>query len=338
MRRWRPGVAPAQLSSCAPQAGRAMHTVKAKNTAKGAQMATKDIAEKHLVEYNDIFCDLVNMAFYKGEPVIKPETLEDRQARELIHNKKKIAEIERDVCKIYKKAQVELAILGIENQTAPDKYMPIRVMEYNAAAYRSQLEELEEKKRKEIIPVITLVVYFGTIPWKKYLSLHEIVNLPAEFKRQFNDYRIKVLPLAFLSEKQIASFKTADMRELANYLRQKRLHKDYEASRETLGHFRGIVRVISALAGDKDIMKAYNTMLSEGKEPTNMCEMIQKLKDDSKEEGFKLGRAEGKAEGRAEGVLETLFALVKKGLLSLDDAAKQAGISKAKVQKLMPQV
>ncbi len=297
-------------------------------------MATKDIAEKHLVEYNDIFCDLVNMAFYKGEPLIKPNTLEDRRARELIHKEKKIAEIERDVCKIYKKAQVELAILGIENQTAPDKYMPIRVMEYNAAAYRSQLEELEEKKRKEIIPVITLVVYFGTIPWKKYLSLHEIVKIPEVFKHQFNDYSIKVLPLAFLSEKQIARFKTADMRELANYLRQKRLHKGYKASTETLSHVRDIARVLSALAGDKDIMKAYNAMLSEGKEPTNMCEMIQKLKDDSEAKGFKLGKEEGKAEG----VLETLFALVKKGLLSLDDAAKQAGISKAKFQKLMPQV
>ena len=63
-------------------------------------------------------------------------------------------------------------------------------------------------------------------------------------------------------------------------------------------------------------------MLSEGKEPVNMCEMIQKIKDESK----------------AEGILETLFALVKKGLLSLDDAAKQAGIIKAKFQKLMPQV
>ncbi len=167
-----------------------------------------------------------------------------------------------------------------------------------------------------------LVVYFGTMPWRKYLSLKEVVKIPEEFKRQFNDYRIKVLPLAFLREKQIASFKTADMRELANYLRQKRLHKNYKALAETLSHVRGMVRVISALAGDKDILKAYNTMLSEGKEPVNMCEMIQKLKDDSK----------------AEGILETLFALVRKGLLSLDDAAKQAGISKAKFQKLMPQV
>ena len=36
------------------------------------------------------------------------------------------------------------------------------------------------------------------------------------------------------------------------------------------------------------------------------------------------GRAEGKAEGRVEGILQTLSDLVKSGLLSLSDAAKQA--------------
>ena len=280
-------------------------------------MATKDIAEKHLVEYNDIFCDLVNMAFYKGEPLIKPNTLEDRRARELIHKEKKIAEIERDVCKIYKKAQVELAILGIENQTAPDKYMPIRLMEYNTAAYRTQLEELEEKKRKEIIPVITLVVYFGTMPWKKYLSLHEVVKIPEEFEHHFNDYNIKVLPLAFLSEKQAAKFHTADMRAVAYYLRQKRLKKDYKPSNEAISHMQSIARVISALSGDKNILTAYNNMLSEGKEPVNMCEMIQKIKDESK----------------TEGLLEAARNMLKEGL-TFELIAKCTGLSLAQLKAI----
>ncbi len=296
-------------------------------------MPTKDIAEKHFTEHNDIFCDLINMAFYAGKPVIKPQALEDRKSRELTHKKKKIAEIERDVCKIYKNAQVALAVLGIENQTAPDKYMPIRVMEYNAAAYREQLEELSNKGSKEpkrIIPVITLVVYFGTIPWKKYLSLQDVVTVPAELKRYFNNYTIKILPLAFLSERQIMNFQTADMREVASYLRQKRLHRDYQASTATLSHFYSVVRVISALSGDKEFVMTYNAMVSEGREPVNMCEMIQKIKDTSE--------AKGRKEGRKEGFMEALLKLVKNGLLSPDDAAKQAGLSKAKFNKLLAQV
>ncbi len=73
-----------------------------------------------------------------------------------------------------------------------------------------------------------------------------------------------------------------------------------------------------------------------------MCEMIQKIKDESEANGIVNGKAEGfklgKEEGQKEGFLNALFSLVQKGLLSLDDAAKQAGISKAKFQKLMPQV
>ena len=50
-----------------------------------------------------------------------------------------------------------------------------------------------------------------------------------------------------------------------------------------------------------------------------------------KEEGLK----EGIEKGIEKGIFSTLIGLVKKGLLSIDDAAEQAGASKAKFQKLM---
>ena len=49
------------------------------------------------------------------------------------------------------------------------------------------------------------------------------------------------------------------------------------------------------------------------------------IKSQAKEEG----RAEGREEGRAEGILQTLVRLVKAGLISLSDAAKQANITEA---------
>lgn len=54
--------------------------------------------------------------------------------------------------------EVELAICGIENQSVVEKNMPFHVIGYDGAAYRSQL--LEE--RKKILPVVTIVLYFGT--------------------------------------------------------------------------------------------------------------------------------------------------------------------------------
>ena len=39
------------------------------------------------------------------------------------------------------------------------------------------------------------------------------------------------------------------------------------------------------------------------------------------------GRREGRAEGRTEGTMQTLIELVKKGLISIKDAAAQAKLS-----------
>ena len=50
-----------------------------------------------------------------------------------------------------------MALFGIENQTDIEKNMPFRVIGYDGAAYRQQLLQ----KRKPV-PVITLVLHFGT--------------------------------------------------------------------------------------------------------------------------------------------------------------------------------
>ena len=47
-----------------------------------------------------------------------------------------------------------------------------------------------------------------------------------------------------------------------------------------------------------------------------------------------MGREEGRAEGRAEGVFSALASLVRKNLLSLSDAAKEAGLSVEEFRKM----
>lgn len=52
-------------------------------------------------------------------------------------------------------------------------------------------------------------------------------------------------------------------------------------------------------------------------------------------ETMNMFREEGRQEGRQEGILSTLVALVKENLISLSDAAKQAGMSEAAFMKKM---
>ena len=60
-------------------------------------------------------------------------------------------EQERDVAKYWMNGKVRIALCGLENQTAVEPKMPLRVFGYEGASYRGQLEE------KSAVPVITLV-------------------------------------------------------------------------------------------------------------------------------------------------------------------------------------
>ena len=52
-------------------------------------------------------------------------------------------------------------------------------------------------------------------------------------------------------------------------------------------------------------------------------------------EQMELFKEDGRKEGRAEGIIETLISLVKKDLLSVKDAADQAGITEAAFEQKM---
>ena len=51
---------------------------------------------------------------------------------------------DRDVAKYWKNSQINIALFGLENQTVPDKLMPMRVIGYDGAEYKKQV--LEENR------------------------------------------------------------------------------------------------------------------------------------------------------------------------------------------------
>ena len=59
------------------------------------------------------------------------------------------------------KNNIRIACIGFENQTEPDADMPLRVYSYDGAEYRSQL--LKENRGNPRYPVVTLILYFGTL-------------------------------------------------------------------------------------------------------------------------------------------------------------------------------
>ena len=245
-------------------------------------MAEKDITEKNLEALNDVFADIVNVLLFKGEQVINEKDLEADTTKSMFKADGKIHEQERDVSKFWKNGEIRISILGIENQTAQDSDMPLRVISYDGASYKQQL--LDNKNQKKRYPVATLVLYFGTEEkWSKAKHLYDCFEVPEKLKSFVNDYKINVFNIAFLSPKTIAMFKS-DFKIIAEYFRAKRLNQKYKGSKEKLKHANETLKMFSALTGDDSFEKVYN----EGnfmKGGITMCNVVERIRNDGRTEG-----------------------------------------------------
>lgn len=81
-------------------------------------MGEKDLTEKILEDYNDVFADIFNGLVFQGEQRIAPE---DLCSSEIFSQYKaddgKLHELERDVVKHWRPGKIEFAVIGLENQT-----------------------------------------------------------------------------------------------------------------------------------------------------------------------------------------------------------------------------
>lgn len=243
-------------------------------------MAEKDITEKNLEALNDVFADIVNVLLFKGEQVINEKDLEADTTKSMFKADGKIHEQERDVSKFWKNGEIRISILGIENQTAQDSDMPLRVISYDGASYKQQLLDKKQKKR---YPVATLVLYFGTEEkWYKEKHLYDCFEVPEKLKPFVNDYKINVFNIAFLSPKTIAMFKS-DFKIIAEYFRAKRLNQKYKGSKEKLKHANETLKMFSALTGDNSFEKVYNEDNSK-KGGITMCDVVERIRNDGRTE------------------------------------------------------
>ena len=100
----------------------------------------------------------------------------------------------------------------ILNQSKYDKYISVRVMGYDYAKYRSQID----RKRDPLLPVITIVLNFSNRKWKETKSLHSIMSIPNKFRPYTQNYEVKVFDIAFLKDNIIERF-TSDFKLIARF-------------------------------------------------------------------------------------------------------------------------
>lgn len=277
-------------------------------------MGTKDLTEKILEGHNDVFADIFNVIIFEGKQRIQPKTLQDSSVHlQYRATDDGIHEMERDISKLWIEKNVALSICGIENQTKIDRYMPFRIIGYDGTAYRSQLLSSE----KHPIPVVTLVLYFGTDKkWDEPINLKGVLDIPDGLDHYMNDYKIHVVNVAWLTDEQLNMFRS-DFGIVARFFCEKRKNKDYIPKDQTvIRHVDEVLKLLSVMTGDK---RYEELLLCDGKDVNTMCDVAERLEN----------------KGRLEGRLDEIFSSVEAHDYSMERGAEKAQMNMADFKQAM---
>ena len=201
-------------------------------------MGAKDLAEKNLLQYKDVFSDIVNVNLFGGRCYVSAEEL-SREPGELITkvvSDDKLRQLQMDVpmkCKKHNRS----FFLCLENQSEKNNVMPVRDMGYQHAKYMEQIKEVKESNRKtgnypnpmtkelndsqKLSPVITLVLNYSQNEWGKPRCLNDMLEFPEDMKCELEpwipSYSVCVINLASQSETTIRQYQS-DFKYIVRYL------------------------------------------------------------------------------------------------------------------------
>ena len=291
------------------------------------------------------FADAFNYLIYDGQPVIKPEQLKPLDTTEIAipygNNARAPEQKYRDVLKMVSVMQDGKAIyvvLGAENQAKVHYAIPVKDMLYDALNYARQVSEARQsfkkplritdeeflsgfRKEDRLMPVITLVIYFGASDWDGPMSIHEMLNTGDQALLRFvPDYRINLIAPAQVPDEDFEKFST-DFRDVLQFIKCSK--NEDEIDRLTEGNER-FTRMNPETAELINLITDSKLKLTVEEGTVNMCQAIQQKMERSEAAGVAKGLAEGEAKGKAQGRLETLVSLWKKNRLTLQEAAEEA--------------
>ena len=274
-------------------------------------MGQKDITEKILADYNDVFSDIVNVLIFHGENIVKEDHLENTKDISQYKADGNIHQQERDISKLWRDKNIIWSLIGFEHQSDETDDMPFRVCSYDGAGYRKQLLG----DAKERYPVITMVLYFGTEhKWNKATKLSDVLDIPEGMESYFHDYGINVFNIAFLSDEEVELFQS-DFKIVADYFVQMRKNKQYKPSAWKIKHVDEILKIMSVLTGDYAFEQAQQEAdkfpVSEEGE-ISMAAIFSPMLEEREARGIAIGEARG----------ENLMADLIKKLISLGRSAE----------------
>ena len=205
----------------------------------------------------------------------------------------------RDILKEYGSGRFLVASLGIENQSTIDPDMPVRVMGYDYAAYRNQID-----KSKKRVPVITIILNFSRTEWKTPLSLKDMFHLSEDLDPFVQDYKIHVFNIAFLP-KEVRNQFTSDFKIVADYFAE-RDNPDYQPDTQAIKHVEAVLEMFRVFTDDMryDMIKSDVIEKRRKGGEVTMCTFVDRMVNLGIEQGIEQGIVQGEKRGMERGLVQ----------------------------------
>ena len=297
----------------------------------------KDITQKELEGYNDVFADIYNELIFGGKQVLREEDLIALPTESFTRNTDgTVHQGLRDVRKADKRNGEYRLIWCIENQSGTDNTMPERIMGYEYAAYEEQIKALmaENKKKnisavtrrlhahQKLAPVVTVVMNWSEEEWTGPRCLHDMLEFPEELEEELrplvSDYSFHLIEMARLPEEVRRRFRS-DFRILAEYAATRKEPEKWEEFLQTdslrMLHPEEVLDALKAVSGDIRYGQIMNQLTKREKEEgVKMCVVAEKLERIGIEKGMQEGHRRGVQEGRRQGMQEGRLRGMQEGI------------------------
>ncbi len=246
-------------------------------------MAEKDVTEKILMSYADVFADCENVLNYDGKILLKPEELQCAPTESFYKGSGKSHDQFCDVSFYWVKHGKIVAQYMIENETQLKRRQVLRKASYEGGAYREQLES-----GQPVYPVISCVLEWSRGTTRIPLSLHRLLTedgavqgVPATGEKWqdalslVDDIHLIVHHMNNLPPETRKLF-VSDMGFVADYLNE----GNFEARKsQQIVHVKELCDMMEALTGDRRFTDLAGELLQRQQERKGviMCEYIDML-------------------------------------------------------------
>ena len=266
-------------------------------------MAEKDITEKILLSYADVFADCINALLYDGRPRLTAENTQPAPTESFYKHDKP----HNQFCDASRYLTEEGSILLqfiIENETQLEERQILRKVSYQAGSYRQQLES-----GVPVYGVIPVVIAWTGKSSRIPASLHTLLlknGVPSVELQRIDDAKLTIYHMNNLPPETRQHF-TSDMGFVADYLNEGSFE---ERKGQKILHLEALCDMMEAVTGDTRFSEQAIQLLKHKQEgePIMMCEYIDMLE----------ARGEEKGEARLSKLLTKLYELGR------DDDAKLA--------------